>query len=202
MKVQRAAPSVATNATAPVSAAGLAPAGEVSPATPAGWAPKSSNAATPVASAAAGPTPTEARNRATAEQFFQAFGRRDLTTLEGLYRPDASFKDDMFTLSKRGSIMSMWKGAPPFKVFLAEVGEAKGNQVRAKWVAEYEMFGRPVRNEIDSTLTFDASGKVQSQVETWNRERWMSQALPFVPKWAQPLAYAVMRPLLSWRMGG
>jgi hypothetical protein len=202
MKVQRAAPAVAANPSGPVSEGGPAAAGALAPTTPMGWVPKGAAEPAHVEPVATGPTPTEARNRATAEQFFEAFGRRDFATLEGLYRPDASFKDDMFTLSKGGSIMTMWKGAPPFKVFLAEVGEAKGHQVRASWVAEYEMFGRPVRNEIDSTLTFDAAGRVQSQVETWNRERWMSQALPFVPKWAQPLAYAVMRPLLSWRMGG
>jgi hypothetical protein len=172
-------------------------------AAPAGWAPRA-GAPRATAAAEATATPAEVRNRATAERFFEAFGRRDHSALEAMYRPDASFKDDMFTLSKggRSSIMQMWRGAPPFKVFLAEVGEAKGNQVRAKWVAEYEMFGRPIRNEIDSTLTFDDAGAIRSQVETWDRQKWMSQALPFVPRWAQGAVYAVLSPVLSWRLGG
>jgi hypothetical protein len=148
------------------------------------------------------PSDAETRNRATAEAFFAAFGRRDLGALEQLYRPDATFKDDMFTLSKRSSIMTMWKGAPPFASFKAEVLEAKGDQVKAKWVVEYEMFGNTVRNEIESTLTFDVEGKVSSQHETWDKKKWMSQALPIVPKFLQGVVYAVLGPILSARMGG
>ena len=32
--------------------------------------------------------------------------------------------------------------------------------------------------------------------------QWMSQALPVVPKWAQGAVYAVLRPFMSWKMGG
>ncbi|MDX2009631.1 MAG: nuclear transport factor 2 family protein [Myxococcaceae bacterium] len=200
MKVQRTVGVVSTN---PVQGAPQADASAAAaPPANTAWAPKAQAARGAAVSKAS--TPTEARNRATAERFFEAFGRRELSTVEGLYRPDATFKDDMFTLSKggRSSIMQMWRGAPPFEVFHAEVTEASGNTVRAKWVAEYEMFGRPIRNEIDSTLTFDESGAIRSQVESWDRQKWMSQALPFVPRWAQGAVYAVLSPLLSWRLGG
>ncbi len=147
-------------------------------------------------------TTTEARNTAAATRFFDAFHRHDLATLEQMYRPDAKFKDDMFTLSKRSSILKMWGGAPPFASFKAEVLEAKGDQVKARWVVDYEMFGNTIHNEIDSTLTFDAEGRVASQDEHWDPSKWMSQALPLIPKFLQPAAYAVMRPLLSMQMGG
>lgn len=163
-----------------------------------GWVAKSGKTA-PTAPAA---TAAETRNRATAEQFFAAFGRGDHAALEQHYRPDAKFKDDMFTLSKRSSIMGMWKGAPPFATFKAEVLEVKGDQVKAKWVVDYEMFGNKVHNEIESTLTFDADGKVASQVEHWDRTKWMSQALPMVPKFLHGVAYALMGPILSSRLGG
>lgn len=163
-----------------------------------GWVAKSGKTA-PTAPAA---TATETRNRATAEQFFAAFGRGDHQALEQHYRPDAKFKDDMFTLSKRSSIMGMWKGAPPFASFKAEVLEVKGDQVKAKWVVDYEMFGNKVHNEIESTLTFDAEGKVASQVESWDRTKWMKQALPMVPKFLHGVAYALMGPILSSRLGG
>ena len=163
-----------------------------------GWVAKSGKAA-PTAPAA---TPTETRNAATAEKFFAAFGRGDHAALELLYRPDAKFKDDMFTLSKRSSIMGMWKAAPPFATFKAEVLEAKGDQVKAKWVCDYVMFGNKVHNEIESTLTFDADGKVASQTEHWDKTKWMSQALPMVPKFLHGVAYALMGPILSSRLGG
>jgi ketosteroid isomerase-like protein len=150
----------------------------------------------------AGPSATESRNRATAEQFFTAFGKRDLTAVEQAYRPDAAFKDDMFTLTKRSSIMKMWKGAPPFSTFKAEVLEAKGDQVKARWTCDYVMFGKKVHNEIESTLTFDAAGKIVSQHEHWDRTKWMSQALPFIPKFLQGAAYGVMGPVLSMQLGG
>ena len=163
-----------------------------------GWVAKTGKAA-PTAFAA---TATETRNAATAEQFFAAFGRGDHAALEQHYRPDAKFKDDMFTLSKRSSIMGMWKGAPPFATFKAEVLEVKGDQVKAKWVCDYEMFGNKVHNEIESTLTFDAQGKIVSQNEHWDRTKWMSQALPMIPKFLQSAAYAVMGPVLSMNLGG
>ncbi|MCA2977254.1 MAG: nuclear transport factor 2 family protein [Myxococcaceae bacterium] len=166
----------------------------------AGWRPDArTREAAPTAPPTDGP---EARNRAAAERFFEAFGRGDHAAVEALYRPDVTFKDDMFTLSKRDSVMTMWRSAPRFETFHVEVGEARGSQVSARWVVDYEMFGRKVRNEVTSTLTFDAQGRISAQAESWDRTKWMGQALPFVPRWAQPLAYAVMRPLLSWRMGG
>lgn len=164
-----------------------------------GWVAKGGKSA-PVTAPAA--SETETRNKATAEQFFAAFGSRDLATVEQHYRPDAKFKDDMFTLTKRSSIMKMWKGAPPFQTFKAEVLEAKGDTVKAKWTCDYVMFGKKVHNEIESTLTFDAQGKIVSQNEHWDRTKWMSQALPMIPKFLQGAAYAVMGPLLSMNLGG
>ncbi len=161
-----------------------------------GWVAKSGSAAPTAA------TVTEPRNLAAAEKFFDTFGRGDHAALEQLYRPDAKFKDDMFTLSKRSSIMGMWKAAPPFATFKAEVLEAKGDQVKAKWVCDYVMFGNKVHNEIESTLTFDADGKVASQTEHWDKTKWMSQALPMVPKFLHGVAYALMGPILSSRLGG
>jgi len=163
-----------------------------------GWVAKSGKAA-PTAQVASA---TETRNLAAAEKFFDAFGRHDLPALEQHYRPDAKFKDDMFSLNKRSSIMGMWKGAPPFATFKAEVLEAKGDTVKAKWVCDYVMFGNKVHNEIESTLTFDAEGKVASQTEHWDRTKWMSQALPMVPKFLHGVVYALMGPILSSRLGG
>lgn len=193
MRVQQPPrPAQVRNATSTQSAEGAA-ATQAPPGVQAGWVQRADGATR---------GQVEARNRATVERFFAAFGRGDHAALEQAYRPDAAFTDDMFTLSKRSSIMKMWRGAPPFTAFSAEVLEVRGDQVKARWVAEYQMFGRPIRNVIDSTITLDADGRIAAQHERWDRSAWMSQALPFIPKPLQPAAYAVMRPLLSWRMGG
>ncbi|MBM4779625.1 MAG: nuclear transport factor 2 family protein [Archangiaceae bacterium] len=198
MKVQGSQQRVVTTAQAPVSSAEASATATTEP-VKAGWVAKGGKAA-PVT--APGANATETRNKATAEQFFAAFGKRDLSTVEQHYRPDAKFKDDMFTLTKRSSIMKMWNGSPPFKTFKAEVLEAKGDTVKAKWTCDYVMFGKQVHNEIESTLTFDAQGKIVSQNEHWDRTKWMSQALPMIPKFLQGAAYAVMGPLLSMNLGG
>jgi hypothetical protein len=183
---------------------GAAPANEV-------IKPAASNAASPVNTGwaaksegvgATSPAATEARTRAAAETFFKAFGGRDLNTLEAAYAPDVKFKDDMFTLTKRSSVMKMWEGAPPFKAFNAEILSVKGNEVTAKWTCDYEMFGNKIHNVIESKLTFDDQGRITSQQENWDEKKWMKQALPFIPSFLQGAAYMVMRPLLSSRMGG
>lgn len=184
-----------------VPAAPTQAAAETKPAVNEGWTAKGARPAVQTAPAA-GPTETEQRNQAAAEAFFAAFGRGDHATLERHYAPNAHFKDDMFTLTKRSSIMKMWSGAPPFASFKSEILDVKGDQVKARWVVDYTMFGNKIHNEIESTLTFDAQGKIVSQDEHWDRSKWMSQALPFIPRFLQGAAYAVMRPLLTMQMGG
>lgn len=150
--------------------------------------------------AAAAPKPADAAgaaSRAVVERYFEAFGKRDQATLTQLYAPNATFKDDMFDLKNGASILQMWKSAPPFKTFKSEITEVSGNTVKAKWVVDYEMFGKPVHNEITSVITVGADGRITSQREDWDESKWMSQALPWIPKWAQGAAYMVMRPALN-----
>ena len=193
MKIQPNRPVVAPNA--PIETAKPAAAG-ASASVNGGWAAATKGVGATSTAA------TEARNRAAAEAFFKAFGSRDLKTLEGAYAADVKFKDDMFTLSKRSSVMKMWEGAPPFKTFNAEILDAKGNEITARWTVDYEMFGNKIHNVVESKLTFDAQGRITSQREDWDETKWMKQALPFIPKFLQGAAYAVMRPILSSRMGG
>ena len=195
MKVQGNRPAVpVTTTTTP--AAPTAPAAAAEATAKAGWAARTEGVG------AASTAATEARNRAAVERFFKAFATKDLKGLEAAYAPDVKFKDDMFTLSKRSSVMKMWEGAPPFKTFQSEILEVKGNEVRARWTVDYEMFGKPVHNVIESRLTLDDQGRITSQQEDWDERKWMKQALPLIPRFLQPVAYAVMRPLLSWQMGG
>jgi hypothetical protein len=197
MKIQGPATRpVAPEVSHPASAAAPAPTAAAPAA--AGWTAKKAGATAP----AAAPVDAEARTRQAAEKFFKAFEAHDTAGLKAAYRPDAKFKDNMFDLSKADSILKMWKGAPPFSAFKAEILSVKGNEVHTKWTADYVMFGNKVHNEIDSVITFDNEGKIKEQNESWDQKKWMKQALPMIPSWAQGVAYAVMRPLLSASMGG
>lgn len=191
-------PNQPVNAVKTTSSAAAPAKSEAVAAPAAGWTAKAkaTGAVAPAAVSA------EARSTAAAQAFFKAFEAHDTAAIENSYRPDAHFKDDMFNLTKRSSIMNMWSKAPPFAAFNAEVISAKGNEVKAKWTADYVIFGNKVHNEIESTMTFDDQGKIASQVEHWDRQKWMSQAIPAIPKFLQPVAYFFMRPLLTAQVGG
>ena len=152
--------------------------------------------------AVAKPALSAEQTKAQAAKFFEAFKTHDMKTLEAMYRPDATFKDDMFDLSSRESILKMWGTAPPFAKFDVQYLETKPGEVKSRWTVDYEMFGNKIHNVVDSTMKFDADGKVSSQREHWDEQKWMSQALPAIPKWTQGIAYHFMRPILSWQMGG
>jgi hypothetical protein len=190
MKIQGSKPISTTPQAAPVES--KAP---VAATAPTGWTAKTS-------APGASPAAVEAKTRAAADAFFKAFGAHDLETVASSYAPNAQFHDDMFTLTRKDSVMKMWTSAPPFKTFDAEILEVKGNEVHARWTCDYEMFGNKIHNVIDSRITFDDQGRITSQLEHWDTQKWMSQALPIVPKFLQGAAYFVMRPLLSWQMGG
>ncbi|GEM_PF-2596322 len=196
MKIQAnpTRPTVAPGAAATRAAAEAAPAAV---AANAGWTAKKVSAAAPTTV-----TDPGARTRAVAENYFKAFEARDTEALKTFYRPDSTFHDDMFTLSKGESIVNMWKKAPPFATFKSEIVSATGDEVKAKWTVDYEMFGNKVHNEIESTMKIDGEGKIRDQQEHWDPKKWMKQALPLIPSWAQGLAYMVMRPLVSASVGG
>ncbi|MBL8951039.1 MAG: nuclear transport factor 2 family protein [Myxococcaceae bacterium] len=180
----------------------VAPRVAAQPPPPAEAAPVRAAVTKPAATPTGAATLDEATARASVEKFFAAFAAHDLKGLDAAYAPNAKFKDDMFDLEKKSSILKMWKGAPPFESFKSEIISVKGNEVHAKWVVDYEMFGNKIHNEIDSRLTLDDQGRITSQREDWDERRWMSQALPVVPKFLQPVAYFFMRPLLNMQMGG
>src|SRR5262245_50415288 len=79
--------------------------------------------------AVAKPVLSAEQTKAQAAKYFDAFKNHDMKALESLYRPDATFKDDMFDLSSRESILKMWSKAPPFAKFDVEYLETKPGEV-------------------------------------------------------------------------
>ena len=92
----------------------------------------------------------------------------------------------------------MWKkllGDPKTKI---EYGfdQVDGNQVRGHWVADYVLFGRPVHNELTTTMTVK-DGKIVCHEDQSDWARWAPQALPLGRLSALPavkaLAIALIR---------
>lgn len=117
--------------------------------------------------------------RAVVDAFYRAFQARNFDRMEALYHPDVKFKDMVFEYGDRAGTMKMWRqilSTPGIKMGV-HVGEVDGDTVRGHWAADYQVFGRPVHNE----LTFEMKVKDGKIVEhrdhsDWNR--WAPQAFP------------------------
>lgn len=117
--------------------------------------------------------------RAVVDAFYRAFQARNFDRMESLYHPDVRFKDMVFAYGDRAGTMKMWRqilSTPGIKMGV-RIGEVDGDTVRGHWAAEYQVFGRPVHNE----LTFEMKVKDGKIVEhrdhsDWNR--WAPQAFP------------------------
>ena len=158
--------------------------------------------ASPVKAQPASPVDTsavETKSKAVVLQYFEAFKNGDVAAMKKLYAPGATFKDNMFDLPNRDSILKMWGKAPPFESYKLEVLGVKGNEVHTRWTVDYKMFGHKVHNVVDSRIAVNADGQIASQRESWDQSKWLSQALPVIPKWGQGLAMMVMRPLVNMR---
>ncbi|MBI4821616.1 MAG: hypothetical protein HY791_35470 [Deltaproteobacteria bacterium] len=64
----------------------------------------------------------------------------------------------------------------------AAARHAQWNQVSLRWDADYVVGGRPIHNEVETTLSVDAEGKIRQQRDDYDWKRWMDQAVPFVPE--------------------
>lgn len=53
--------------------------------------------------------------------------------------------------------------------------------VSLSWTADYELGGNPIRNEVRTQLAIDADGKIREHRDAFDKDRWMDQAVPFVP---------------------
>lgn len=117
--------------------------------------------------------------RAVVDAFYRAFQARNFDRMEALYHPDVKFKDMVFEYGDRDGTMKMWRqilSTPGIKMGV-RIGEVEGDTVRGHWAAEYEVFGRPVHNE----LTFEMKvkdGKIVEHRDDSDWNRWAPQAFP------------------------
>ena len=87
-------------------------------------------------------------------RFYDAFVKQDFATMETLYAEDLSFKDEIFEYESRAGTMGMWRNLLTGSTgrFTYKITGGSGDTVNVRWIADYEVFGRPVHNEIDTTM--------------------------------------------------
>ena len=152
-----------------------------------------------------GEPPRVSRSEQVARRFYDAFCVGDLATLEQLYAPDVRFKDEIFAFQDRAGTMGMWgillktEGAK----FRYEFLSAEGETAKVRWLADYEVFGRPVHNVIEATLTI-REGRIVEHRDAFSWERWSRQALPLggLPTWgpAEHVIKFAIRTSLAWQV--
>ncbi|MFC0184370.1 Ketosteroid isomerase-related protein [Pseudarcicella hirudinis] len=119
-------------------------------------------------------------NQQLIQNFYEAFARKDYKAMAACYHPEATFKDEVFSL-KGKEIAAMWhllceRGAD-LELSFSGI-EADDNTGKANWEAWYHFSqsGKRVHNVIQSAFTFK-DGKILTQRDTFNFYSWMSQAL-------------------------
>ncbi|CAN5819404.1 nuclear transport factor 2 family protein [soil metagenome] len=119
-------------------------------------------------------------NASKIEIFYRAFQKLDAETMAGIYHPEATFSDPVFTLEGT-EIGDMWRmfctSGEDLRVTFSDpaADETAGT---ARWEAWYTFrpTGRPVHNIIDAAFTF-RDGLVIAHNDTFDLASWARQAL-------------------------
>jgi ketosteroid isomerase-like protein len=112
--------------------------------------------------------------------FFDAFCKGDMPTLERLYTPDVKWKDPIFSFDDRAGTMGMWRillAPSPEKKFTYEIKSVKGDTVVVNWLADYELLGRKIHNDVTATLVVK-DGKIVRHEDVYSWDKWARQAFP------------------------
>ncbi|MCK6549511.1 nuclear transport factor 2 family protein [Myxococcota bacterium] len=125
--------------------------------------------------------PTSARSaRDVVTQFYAAFERKDVDAMEKLYAPDVKFQDAIFSFGDRDGVTHMWRKlfeADPNAKLRFTLDAADGPNVRGHWVADYHVNGRPVHNEVSTTMKI-VDGKITEHHDDFSWKKWAPQAFP------------------------
>lgn len=120
-------------------------------------------------------------NKALTEHFYRAFQQKDYQTMAACYHPQATFRDEVFTLNGAEDIGAMWqmlceRGKDMQMTF--SVTEHTSGQITAHWQARYtfSQSGRRVHNIIDAEFEFQ-DGKIIRHHDGFNFWSWSRQAL-------------------------
>ncbi|MBI4882698.1 MAG: nuclear transport factor 2 family protein [Actinobacteria bacterium] len=115
------------------------------------------------------------------DRFYSSFAKHDGDAMAACYHPDVTFEDPAFGELKGHNAGDMWRmlcsGGTDVRIEHT-VHEADDDGARVSWVANYTFSstGRPVRNEITTTMKF-RDGKIIDHRDRFKMWGWASQAL-------------------------
>lgn len=126
-------------------------------------------------------------NEQAIHDFYSAFARLDAPAMGARYAPEATFRDEVFTLSGQREVAGMWrmlceatqaKGADVWRLEFRDV-KADDTTGSAHWDAYYRFgaTGRLVHNSIDAAFTFDPEGRIATHHDRFDFWKWSRQAL-------------------------
>lgn len=192
MKISRpAVPPVTPRPTSSTPAAS-----PTAPSAPKGWV---AGAAAPrTTSAAAGSAPADVVTR-----FYEAFEAKNVDAMEQLYAPNLRFKDAIFSFDDAAGATHMWRKlfqVDPNAKLAFTLDSADGATVKGHWVADYHVNGRPVHNEVSTTMRVEG-GRIVEHTDDFSWKKWAPQAFPagrlFTLPGLDALAKGLVRTLLG-----
>lgn len=137
-----------------------------------GWVAKAS--ATRAVEGAA-PSPAE-----VVTKFYQAFESKNVDAMAQLYAPNLKFKDAIFSFDDAAGATHMWRKlfeVDPNAKLKFTLDSTEGSTVKGHWVADYHVLGRPVHNEVSTTMKVE-NGKITQHTDDFSWKKWAPQAFP------------------------
>lgn len=116
---------------------------------------------------------------ATVETFYKSLVGKDISGIRSVLSPKAEFSDPAYPHLKGKDVQSMWHlitESDPLNIEY-KIYKVEGSVVYGGWVADYELFGRPIHNVIKSKFTVK-NGKIVFHKDSFDFDRWSEQALP------------------------
>lgn len=119
---------------------------------------------------------------AVARAFYAAFVVFNCDAMEPLYAPNVAFQDEVFEYQDRAGTMHMWRTLLGAKngTLAYTFDRVEGEDAVGHWVADYELFGRSIHNEIGSRMTVK-DGHIIRHRDSFSWSIWARQAFPLGP---------------------
>lgn len=115
----------------------------------------------------------------TVETFYKSLVGKDISGIRSVLSPKTEFSDPAYPHLKGKDVQSMWHlitESDPLSIEYKIYG-VEGSTVYGGWVADYELFGRPIHNVIKSKFTVK-DGQIIFHKDSFDFDRWSEQALP------------------------
>jgi hypothetical protein len=119
-------------------------------------------------------------------QFYSAFQKKDYSTMQNLYHPEAHFSDPVFSSLNSHGVKAMWQmlvtAGKDLKITFKDI-QANDNTGTCHWEAWYTFSrtGKKVHNIIDASFEFK-DGLILNHKDQFDFWRWSRQALG-LPGW-------------------